>query len=633
MLNSKLYEIMRKAYALIMLALGMAAVSCNKEMATSAAKGEGSMNLNLRLESATKAAMSESELLSTATINIYYADFSGLVRSYTYADAPETIYLPADNYRVDVAAGEIVKDAPVAASWEQKSYKGSAAFEVKAGQTTDVQVVAGVCDAVTKISFDSSIAENFNAGYTLTVGLDAADANTQLVYDASKNGAEGYFIIEGLDEPVLYWNFAGNLAKDGSAFAKSGAIEGLEAGKAYAMTLKYTIKDGELTFELLVDYSTVVVDDTIVFEPASTGLASSSVYEIWAGHATIHADVDENDYPDPSVIKFSYSADGSSWTTVDAVRAEEGKYEATITGLTPSTEYTYKLLIDGVEMGSKTLTTEAGPNVPNHSFEYVSTVSGGSYYKWYDPNCGTLDGSEKFWGSGNGEKGEPGGVAGSASMGMTITYVDESDKVDGARSVRAQSGSILGILAAGNIFTGNFAGLVGTSGGKVNFGRPWTSRPTAISFWIKYTASQVNIVGSNCPSDAGIVKNSSYDRCRVVIALGNWNYKTYGGDKNCPILCNTTDESTFVDYNTDPSTIANGQIIVYGNGKQKINDGPEETVANGTWRQVVVPLNYHTTTEYPTHIMIMGAASMYGDYFTGSDDAKMWLDDVHLIYE
>lgn len=624
---------MRKVFVLIVVLLGLGIASCNRETASGEAGGEGSMSLSLRLESATKAAMTESELLSSAIVNIYYADYGGLVRSYSYQSLPETIYLPADSYRVDVAAGEIVKDDARAASWEQKSYKGSSTFDVKAGVTTDVQVVARVSDVVTKISFDSSVAENFVDGYTFTIGLGEADGENYLVYDASKSGAEGYFLIDGLDEPELKWNFSGKLVKDGSAFSKSGVIESVETGKAYAMTLRYSIKDGELSLELLVDYSTDVIDDMIVFEPASTALASSSMYEIWAGHATIHADVDEKDYPDPAKVKFSYSSDGVSWTTVDALRASEGKYEATLAGLAPSTEYTYKLLIDGVEMGSKTLTTESAPNVPNHSFEYVSTVSGNSYYKWYDPNCGTTDGSEKFWGSGNGEKGEAGGVAGSASMGITITYVDESDKVDGERSVRAQSGSILGMLAAGNIFTGNFSGLVGTSGGKVSFGRPWTSRPTAVSFWIKYTASQINILSDSCPSEAGIVKNSSYDRCRVAIALGTWNYKTYGGDKNCPILCNTTDESTFVDYYTDPSTIANGEIILFGNGKQKINGGSEETVDNAVWRKVTIPLIYHDTNTYPTHIVIMGASSMYGDYFTGSDDAKMWLDDVHLIYE
>ena len=86
----------------------------------------------------------------------------------------------------------------------------------------------------------------------------------------------------------------------------------MEAGKVYTLNVKYTIKDGELGFELEVDHSTEVIDDTIVFEPVSTGLAPSGIYEIWAGHATVHADVDEAEFSDPSAIKFAYRPQGNS---------------------------------------------------------------------------------------------------------------------------------------------------------------------------------------------------------------------------------------------------------------------------------------------------------------------------------
>ena len=85
-----------------------------------------------------------------------------------------------------------------------------------------------------------------------------------------------------------------------------------------------------------------------------------------------------------------------------------------------------------------------------------------------------------FWGSGNGEGSE--GVNGSANLGIVITYVDTEEKVDGKQSVRAQTSQMAGMLAAGNLFTGQFDGLVGTSGGKVNFGRPWTTLKPIASF-------------------------------------------------------------------------------------------------------------------------------------------------------
>ena len=64
----------------------------------------------------TKAGATEAQLLAGAKINLYYADFSGLVRSYKYSELPEVIWLPGNSYRVDVIAGEAAKDSPTKAS-------------------------------------------------------------------------------------------------------------------------------------------------------------------------------------------------------------------------------------------------------------------------------------------------------------------------------------------------------------------------------------------------------------------------------------------------------------------------------------------------------------------------------------
>ena len=614
-------------FILLALSTALLAASCSKTgIAPASENGEGAVTLGIAIRQ-TKAALSSDELLNSAKVRIYMADFSGLVRDYVYSEAPQTIYLPSDEYRVDVVAGEAAKEAPAAASWEQKSYGGSQNFTVTAGTNTSVQVVAGVSNAVSKISFDPTVAENFAPGYTFTIGIDGV---ASLVYDEAKSGSEGYFIIDGLDEPEFAWTFSGNLAKDGSAFSKTGKISGVETGKSYSLNVKYTIKDGELDFELLVDYSADVIDDTVVFEPVSTGLSASSIYEIWAGHATVHADVDESEFSDPSAIKFAYRAEGAGdWATADAARDSEGVYSAVLKGLAGSTKYEYKLVIAGADQGdSMTFTTEASPNVPNASFEHVSKISGKDYYKWYDPSCDDEASRTMFWGSGNGEGSE--GVNGSANMGVVIT-VPSDDAVDGSLSACAQSRSAVGMLAAGNLFTGQFAGLVGTSGGKVNFGRPWTSRPTGVRLWVKYSGGSVNII-KNLPAGADLKKGDA-DRGNIKIALGTWNYRTYGGTKDSPVLVNTTDERTFVDYDTDASTIANGELILFGDGYQTLNGGAKEQASVGEWRQITIPFNYHRLNEYPTHIIISCASSMYGDYFSGSDSSKLWIDGVELLYE
>ena len=617
---------MKKILTYLALGLALAAVSCTKADLKENGVGMGVLSMDMSLSDQTKA-MSQDELLNTAQVKIYKADFSGLVRSYAYSNMPSPFYLAADSYRVDVVAGEAAKETPAAATFENKSYKGSKEFTITAGNVTNVEVVAGLNNAVTNISFDQTVAENFNEGYTFTIGLDAEDAATQLVYSASNSGSDGYFIVAGLDEPSFTWTFSGVLAKDGSAFTKTGVIEDIVPGKLYKMNLKYTITDGDLEFTLVVDYTTDIVDDTIVFEPVSTGLALTPAYEIWAAHATVYADVDPNENAG-ATVQFAYSTDGgSTWEYADGVNYGEGVWKADLTGLTPSTEYTYALAINGEHVGNPlTFTTDAAPALPNSSFEYVSKVSGKDYYKFYDPNCGVADGSYMFWGSGNGEGSE--GVNGSANMGIVITTIDTGDKIDGNQSVLCQNNSIVGMLTAGNLFTGQFAGLVGTSGGKVNFGRPWTSRPSALKIWAKYTTGQINILKNE---NLGVSK-SDYDRAQIKVAIGTWDYKKYGGTKDSPVHVNTTDASTFVDFYTDESTIANGDLIIYNDGYM-INNGAKVTATTSGWIEYTIPLDYRQFTTYPTHIVISCATSQFGDYFTGYDGGRLWIDAAELIYE
>lgn len=602
-----------------------AAISCTKQE-VSESGGMGMLSVGIDLPQQTRA-LSQEQLYNTAKVNIYKADYSGLVRSYSYSDIPSPMYLPVDSYRVDVIAGEAVSASPDLASWENRSYKGSQTFDIAAGQTTSVTVDAGVSNAVTRVSFDSTVAANFNAGYTLTIVLDTGDSSEQLVYDSSKSGSEGYFIVDGLFEPSLSWTFAGTLAKDGTTFTRSGVIKDVLPGKLYNMNLVYTVKEGDIVFTLTVDRTTGIVDDTIVFEPISTGLSASSIFEIWATRATLHADVDASD-AEGSIVQFGYSADGgSTWSYVDGVNDAEGTFMAELSGLAPATEYMYTLVIDGEVIGDPlSFTTEAAPNLPNASFEYVSLVSGKSYYKFYDPGCGIDEGKYMFWGSGNGEGSE--GVNGSANMGIVITTIDTSDKIDGNQSVVAQTSSMIGILAAGNLFTGQFAGLVGTEGGMVNFGRPWTSRPSAMRIWCKYTTGTINILKNE---NLGVTKDD-YDRAQIKVALGTWSYRTYGGTPDCPIHINTTDESTFVDFYTDSNTIANGDLVIYNDG-YSINQGGKVAASTTGWIEYVIPLEYRDFNSHPTHIIVSCASSQFGDYFTGYDGARLWIDAIELIYE
>lgn len=327
---------------------------------------------------------------------------------------------------------------------------------------------------------------------------------------------------------------------------------------------------------------------------------------------------------------FMYRAVGSDrWLEVDPsdITSDGGTFVAHIKDLMPASDYEV-YAFSGIEQTAVwEFTTEAAVRIPNGSFEYASKVSGKDYYKFYDPSCGVEEGAYMFWGSGNGEGEE--GVSGSANMGIVITYIDTYEKVDGRQSVRAQTSQMAGILAAGNLFTGQFAGLVGTSGGMVNFGRPWTTRPKALKLYCKYETGKMDIIKG---SPAGVtLTKEDYDRAEIKFALGDWDYRRYGGTKESPVHVNTTDARTFVDYNTDASTIANGNLIIHHDG-YILNGEAKVTSATDEWVEYTIPLNYRDIDRTPTHIIVSCAASQYGDYFTGCSSSKLWIDAVELIY-
>ena len=73
---------MRKFISIISMGLVLGAVSCTKQE-VSQEQGMGMLSMDMSVAAQTRA-LSEDELYNTAKVNIYKADYSGLVRSYAY---------------------------------------------------------------------------------------------------------------------------------------------------------------------------------------------------------------------------------------------------------------------------------------------------------------------------------------------------------------------------------------------------------------------------------------------------------------------------------------------------------------------------------------------------------------------
>lgn len=311
---------------------------------------------------------------------------------------------------------------------------------------------------------------------------------------------------------------------------------------------------------------------------------------------------------------FKYRVVGESgWTDVTggALSMTGGQFTAHITGLTPATTYEFYAYTGDDTTDVQQFTTDPARQFPNNSFEHFSKVTDADYYKWYDPSCDDPESREIWWACGNGEGKD--GVAGTGTLNLVLTFPDSEEKADGGWSVRCESKSLVGVLACGNLFTGRFAKIIGTTGGAVNYGRYWTTRPKALKVWYKYESGIIDIIGKRPVGDNTQVGDN--DRCEIAISVGNWDYKKMGGNPESPVYVNTTKGIYYT--SKSPGVIAFGHLV---------------SDQSCDWTQVEIPLEYKSLTERPTHIIVTCAASYLGDYLTGSSSTKLWVDKMELVY-
>ncbi len=316
-------------------------------------------------------------------------------------------------------------------------------------------------------------------------------------------------------------------------------------------------------------------------------------------------------------LGFRYRVEGEDeWLEVPDVEVDGGTFKARLKA-SAETTYEIKAYCGDEESAVQSARTEHTMQLPNCGLEQWCTIS--------DIVYPYADQSQAWWGSGN---------VGASVANATLT--DKNSDVrpgsSGQYSARLESMFAnmvgLGKFAAGNLYTGTYVMNVGTNG-IITFGRPFELRPTALRLWLKYNCGAVDKInglplGSN-------MKLGDPDFGVVYIAVGDWDKEEYGygysqkrdefvlyGTDDSPICIDTRLESTFF----DPTSEA-----VIGYGDLMMDYSVEE------WTQVTIPLKYTATDRKPTHIVVVCSASRYGDYFTGSTNSLMYVDDIELLYD
>lgn len=294
--------------------------------------------------------------------------------------------------------------------------------------------------------------------------------------------------------------------------------------------------------------------------------------------------------------------------------------DLTLSNLNPDHSYEYMFVSpDGNERVAQKFKTEKYAPLTNGDFEIWSELEGKYWGKvgktWY---VGASS-SSVFWDSGN-----YGTSQGLAILGgpKNPTYPSDGQRTGGSgtkiASLASQYvglGGAAGKFAAGNIYVGKFGKVKGTKGAEINFGRKWDSRPTALSGWFKYSPGSVDYQGSDGPQI-----NGEMDMCAVFIALVHAEKPV---SEDLYYLMDNTNLDTFLDYSSN-----NKDIIAYGELPIERCSGTSDN-----WENFNIPLVYRNLDLSATHIIIVVSASKYGDYFTGSTNSKMFIDDLELLYD
>ncbi|MDE6395723.1 MAG: PCMD domain-containing protein, partial [Muribaculaceae bacterium] len=230
-------------------------------------------------------------------------------------------------------------------------------------------------------------------------------------------------------------------------------------------------------------------------------------------------------------------------------------------------------------------------------------------------------GGQMFWDSGN---------HGSSTMNVNVTKRSEEKKHEGNSSAKLNSQfvgvGIAGKFAAGNIFIGEYLDTKGTDG-VLGWGRPWSSRPTAVTAWVHYTPKKIDNVNGKKNTTSGSLTDKSgkvvatindgdMDAAIIYVAILDDHTESYNG-KNYPVIIKTASKD-FFDKDSE-HVIAYGEVIL-----DKATEGDAMV-------QVRIPLTYKSNKK-ASNIMLTAAASRYGDYFTGGDGSVLYLDDIQLEY-
>ncbi|MBQ8224528.1 MAG: PCMD domain-containing protein [Bacteroides sp.] len=284
-------------------------------------------------------------------------------------------------------------------------------------------------------------------------------------------------------------------------------------------------------------------------------------------------------------IEYKMAAE-SDWITLaeSAITVSGTSYKTTLENLIPGTNYQYR--VNGGEI--QAFTTAPATPLTDASFDNWHQVE-----RLWNP---WAQSATSFWDTGN---------RGATTVGNSNSVPTDDTCNGSGQAALLESKYIVIKFAAGNIFTGTYVKTDGTNG-ILDFGREFSSFPTKLRVNYKCEVATIN----RCGDDDYEWLKGRQDTCHIYIALTDW-------DEPLQIRTRPSERQLF-DKNSS-------RIIAYG----ELLKG--ESVSE--WTQVDIPLEYRYNNRTPKYILVVASSSKYGDFFTGGEGSKLWIDNFELLYE
>lgn len=497
------------------------------------------------------------------------------------------------------------------ASCAKPYYAGSKEVTIVAGKKSTAELTCTLANVKVTVAFDESFLRSFaSAAVTVKSVLAGVDPHS---YQMGTDAGDYYFPVGDLTADLSVLN------KQNVKFEHQEKIEGVKARDYYKLT--YKVKEqGQGSITVNADGSERVYEFDFKVSTDPSAVVNVKTVNAWSSFACLEGnakDVKGNPIA-ASFLTFEYREESSmNWipVTADIATDAEGNHTAILKGLAPEKQYKYRLVYkngdEEVSSSESSFTTEAQLVLPNGKLD--------DWYQdskiWYAISQADFNVGNKFWDSSN-----PGTSVG----GKTVTQGVPSPVHDiaGGQSAELKSILINAVIvkkfSAASLYAGAFNDLVGMDGAKIDFGRPFTARPTQLTGWFQYAPKAIDNVGKNQP--ANTVEKGDPDLWSAYIVLTNGTYQLNNTD-----MAGTSKDFASILKSGKPD--ASGfDVIAYG----ALPDA--ECVISSEWKQFTIDLTYRNLVEKPTHIIIVFSSSKYGDYFTGGNGSTLYLDDLELIY-